>query len=1518
MRGIDLGRLFAVFLFSSCLLLLADGARVAQAQDIPPADGAAPLSPAGPLQTLSEVTPDGYTIWRQQIDSGCSYADHSYTLDVAADPAEMSDISYSMTNFDVDYSNAQDCEAGPEVDIMSLNGSRLGILTGANNSWSTNSWPLKRSQVISGTNQIFIDTDASGSGCWCVGVGYIEIRAKLGFKVIAHTPQKDDKNRDFHAGLLDLTVSFSAPYDTATVTQNTFKLEYRNQGGGWQQVPGKFVQLGPDSFRFVPDADLKDGVRYRATVKGGGSGVKSNGGDKLDGDTVWYFWTVPDLDRTDAFDYGGGSVCPPSVAPCPGLELTIFQVARNATMVPDKPAIARLYLRWKKHTDVLEADQVKKIEVEAELNGGARGFVRATAKRPDKYSAAERQAAANTVNIYIMPASNFEFSVEVTPKPQTNANIVKYTTSLTLPSSGRSPDLRFNYYFLKDGEWAGGAPADVKTAGRDLFTKGVQFMKDVFPVVAASYTEQGDYSIGYTRLNTMTDTVDGCGVVWNVACPAAAGGTQNRTELRCILNSLESMRGGKPLVAATVPGPLCPGVNGMRKGKVFVHFSGSGANYGTVVHETGHIFNLRHIDTANNIEGFQVRTGVNRSFVENPSNLESLMHTFGKPAEKRWVDNTQYGTLIGTVTAAGAGVEAGAGMQPADVLAPGPYLIISGYIYTATNTVDLAPAFLQDAANDPPSASGPCSVQLLDGANTVLASDFAPLASPVEITPADPNAPLVETTKADPFFSVSLPWNNAAARLRIVCGPTTLLTRTRSANAPAVNFSNVADGSTLSGSVPITWTGSDANGDSLAYQLQFSGDNGVTWTPLMPLDSRTSLTVDTTRLPSGPGRKLRILATDGFNTSYAVRTVTLANPLTVLGLAPADNERDVPIDSTIAVLFASDLATATLTSDNFTVYEAFALDPLPGTLSYDEEMRMAIFTPAERLQGDKKYQVFVSSFLADVNGNQLGRQINWQFTTGADTIVPYIVSHYPAADDVDVPINTLIQVDFSEFMLPATMNTSTLRLLDAGGNVVPATVIENTLERAAVLIPDANLKPNTQYQVQVAASIKDIGDNPLSAAYQWDFTTGATARPNRLRIVGQYSDGGIDSNGDGLYDWLRISVDVEVTKESYYNLNGRLVDRDDRLILWATTGDRWLEPGFHTLVLDFNSVPIRSHGVDGSYYLDTLNFYDAEEDTVFDRRFRAFQTFPYDVEKFFSVLTLGGLPDQLLEVNTKRDNAFNLRSFTTHSTLPVANVTYSILINTDPTVGVTIDADANIDINPPANTEAESDVTIEARDPAGNSVQSTFRISVQRARPAELAADLPLKTGANAARPFTVQIRDQFGRTFTQQATVTATTTLGAVDPPVAATTTGVANFTFRAGSTPGVAFINLTAVGASKLISVEIVPATPAALDVQAEPTSILADGASTAVIRAVVRDNLGGAVPEQRVSFGTTLGSITPAATTGADGIATATLTAGTAAGTAQVTATLGGITGSVTVQLVEPGGLDAFNLYLPAVSR
>ena len=1400
----------AVVMFLAVFLVLPLGERTYGQDPQPPDDpeGVVPIRPgtvAGVWQV--STTSDGYTVWRKEINSGCRFSDHNYTLDIPADPDEMSDIRYTMTNWDVDYNDPQSCAGGPEVDHMSFNGHFLGILTGANNSWSLNSWSLSKSQVISGTNTIYIDTDAPGTGCWCVGVGYLEVRAKLGFKVTAYTPQSNDKNRDFHANKLDLTVTFSTEYDTGTLTNNTFKLEYRDQAGSWQQVAGSFTQLAPNKFRFVPSANLKDGVRYRATVKGGASGVKSKDGAELDSDTVWYFWTVPNLGINDNFDYGSGSVCPPSAQPCPGLELAVFQVARNATMVPGgKPAVARLYLRWKRHTDVHANAQVKEMQVDASITlGGTTVSKRQTVKRPDRYSAAEKQTAGNTVNLYHTPASNFNYAGKVIPHPQTNATPVEYTQNRNLASSGRSPRITFDYYFLRDGAWAGGVPAAAKTGGINTMTAGANFITDQFPVLGTTFDRKGEYSIGYTFTgNNVNDP--SCGVVQEVACPYWWFFSENKAEIWCVYEKLETMRGGHKFVAATVPNTLCPGATAFAiANKVFMHQSGAGGNDGTIAHEVGHIYgistanspNQAHRNNSNGVEGFQVRTSTNRSRVENSTKAVSLMHTTLQPQGTQWVHNDDYATLIGTVTARG--------LTAATAASAGPYLIVAGYVHTDTSSVDLAPAFLQEVANDAPSATGSCTIELVDSSSNVLSSDHVTPGAEVHIdTQGETGNPqsLNPAQSAGPqYFTVSLPWDNSAQRIRVSCGGTVLGTRERSANAPTVDFVGLANGADLSGVQTLSWTGDDADGPGQAYQLQFSDDGAASWTPLIPLGLDTSYDLDTTLLPSGDDAQLRVMTTDGFNTSYVTRTVNTVNSLTVLGVLPADTATDVDSNAPVRALFVTDVATPTLQGTGFQLLK-YGWSQVDGTVSYDPAGRVVTLTPEEPLQANTSYTARLAATVQDVNGNSLGSSYQWSFTTAPDTVPPLVVQVSPADAELDVPLNALVQARFNEDMQLGTLTSASFQLLDEYDNPVSGTVTLKTIQQW-LFTPSADLSSNADYEARITTDATDAAGNPLEETFEWTFTTGVVTSTNGVRIVGNYSDQANDTDGDGFYDNLTLSVDVEVLSSASYNLNARLTDKFGELLEWQTTGNVYLTPGVHTLQLVFDSVPIRSNGVGGPYVLDAVNFYNASNTTLYDLKLDAFQTFSYDVTRFYSVLAMGGLPDQVLEWNTTRDNAFNLRDYTTHATQPITDVTYSIFINTDPTVGVGIDADDNIDINPPPSTEAESDVTIEAQDSLGNRVLSTFHISVQRPRDNSLAVTAESRMARNQSQQIDVEISDQWNRLFTETVTVTFETTLGTVAPVSVTTTSGSVSTTLTSGNEEGTAFVTIATENASSIVAV-------------------------------------------------------------------------------------------------------------------
>jgi hypothetical protein len=104
------------------------------------------------------------------------------------------------------------------------------------------------------------------------------------------------------------------------------------------------------------------------------------------------------------------------------------------------------------------------------------------------------------------------------------------------------------------------------------------------------------------------------------------------------------------------------------------------------------------------------------------------------------------------------------------------------------------------------------------------------------------------------------------------------------------------------------------------------------------------------------------------------------------------------------------------------------------------------------------------------------------------------------------------------------------------------------------------------------------------------------------------------------------------------------------------------------------------------------------------------------------------------------------------------------------------------------------------------------------------------------------------------------------------------------------------------------------------AERTSLPADGTNTTIITATVRDADGQAMPNQTVTFMTTLGIITPVTvTTNANGQATTTFHSGTTSGRATVTATVetSGLQQHIDVT-IEPSINASTKVYLPLIQR
>ncbi|MEM7539584.1 MAG: Ig-like domain-containing protein, partial [Chloroflexota bacterium] len=933
-----------------------------------------------PLAAAHAAEDDEYLKWREISTLGFICTDHHYTLTMTEDPDTMLEILLIVSAFDVDYDDPQNCPGGPEIDHVYFNDHFLGTLEGADKSFSTNSLPITPTLVISGINNITIDVDATNTFCWCLKVDYVELKAKQGdFEVIAKTPTENELNRAFDKDRLDLTVQFSDAYEPSSLTSSAFTLAYLDETQTWQPVTGTFTQLAPDTFRFEPAQDLKDGIRYHATVHGGDTGIKSVLGQSMDVDEGWDFWTVPDLSLHSDFDYGQGSTCVPASATCDGLEVAVFQTAKNATLVPLKKTLVRLYGRWQQHDDVWVDDQVTALDVDVTMTVNNTTFTqREIIKRPDHYIAIEIDAAENTINFEYTPTDptpeSLVHDVTLIPHQQQNAVPITYQQTYTLASLGISPTLEFKYYFAQGGDWASGVPMSVQDAGNSLLAETSQLLNDLWPVVKTTARESRPLPIDYADFPS---------VPGKVIC----AGASLTSEQECIITVVrgEDPEKKEPFIIVTVPPNALAGQSIVWDENILLHAAGSSANAATIVHHIMHVYGFDDENHSAEIEGYQVEENKNQSMTENLISPIPIMHidvhTNPQPTNSVWMLNAHYGELVDRFTPLVLASSVNTAIHPT-MSATDDYLNVSGLLFsrlvftqsaTITDTAELISVYRDTTPETPPSVSGMCVVELLDNADNVLSDSH--------VTPL--------MNEDVPFFSTSVNWHDTAQTLRIRCGEDALLMRARSASTPTLDFDTLSNGQQLSGSETISWVGSDDDGDALSYRLRYSRDQGTSWATLMPFSSNTSLTVDTASLASGSDILVQLMATDGFNTSVVTRTVDIVNNLAIIAVLPVDGSADIETTSRIQVVFRSPLDTTTLNSNTFQLLKN-GTEAITGTLEYDGFSNSVFFTSAEPFDFGTTYTIQLAAALADTNGHTLGTTWTSSFTTVPDTTPPQV------------------------------------------------------------------------------------------------------------------------------------------------------------------------------------------------------------------------------------------------------------------------------------------------------------------------------------------------------------------------------------------------------------------------------------------------------------------------------------------------------------------------------------------------
>lgn len=113
-------------------------------------------------------------------------------------------------------------------------------------------------------------------------------------------------------------------------------------------------------------------------------------------------------------------------------------------------------------------------------------------------------------------------------------------------------------------------------------------------------------------------------------------------------------------------------------------------------------------------------------------------------------------------------------------------------------------------------------------------------------------------------------------------------------------------------------------------------------------------------------------------------------------------------------------------------------------------------------------------------------------------------------------------------------------------------------------------------------------------------------------FTGQGGAGGVDSDGNGLYDRLEVTVEVMVDVAGRYEWSARLVDSRGRELGFAAAS-AFFSAGTNQLTFSFDGEAIGSSGADGPYFVTDLLLLGGGTSVV---RFQVFETPAFEASQF--------------------------------------------------------------------------------------------------------------------------------------------------------------------------------------------------------------------------------------------------------------------------------------------------------------
>ncbi|MBN1875465.1 MAG: PKD domain-containing protein [Anaerolineae bacterium] len=108
-------------------------------------------------------------------------------------------------------------------------------------------------------------------------------------------------------------------------------------------------------------------------------------------------------------------------------------------------------------------------------------------------------------------------------------------------------------------------------------------------------------------------------------------------------------------------------------------------------------------------------------------------------------------------------------------------------------------------------------------------------------------------------------------------------------------------------------------------------------------------------------------------------------------------------------------------------------------------------------------------------------------------------------------------------------------------------------------------------------------------------------------LLGSYADYGLDTDGDGLYNYLAFDVALNVNQAGVYQLDGMITETVPYTFPWANNRT-YLPMGIQTTTLYFDGEAIRESGVSGRFWLAHIALFEDTSGELLDSNNNCFTT----------------------------------------------------------------------------------------------------------------------------------------------------------------------------------------------------------------------------------------------------------------------------------------------------------------------